>query len=111
MKASLLPVLVLLSTLSIIGCNKSDNPNIQLTSPNGFRLANSTEELTKLINMFKRPGEPEQPITLTGINYRSSGSGQQEIVFATVYYKDQQGQKSQIELLAGKGNKSDKTAK
>jgi hypothetical protein len=108
MKNSLLAVASLLSLLftscSIDSSRSLLQPDLQLVSPNGVRIAKSVKELEQLTNQMMKDGwgTDTTAITITSVDYRELLHSPKNSVAAVVHYRTARGVQGYFNLNAGR---------
>ncbi|RZK30777.1 MAG: hypothetical protein EOO61_18835 [Hymenobacter sp.] len=107
MKNSLLAVASLLGFL-FTSCStdhrtQAIQPDLQLVSPNGVKIAKSVEELDQLAHqlMADKHGVGTT-ITITKVDYKELRTSPENSFAATIYYNTAKGQQDHFELYGGR---------
>lgn len=106
MKNSLLAIASLLGLL-FTSCSTDHNqavqPDLQLISPDGVKIAKSVEELEQLAHQLMEDKHGvNTAITITRVDYRELRPSSENRVAAIVYYKTAKGQQDHFDFYAGR---------
>lgn len=106
MKNSLLAVASLLAFL-FSSCSTDHNqavqPDLQLISPNGVKIAKSVDELEQLAHQLMEDKHGAgTAITITKVDYKDLRPSPENSVAATVYYRTSKGQQDHFEIYGGR---------